>query len=205
MLCATSARNSWGDMVRKAVKSCFVVLCLITVLMAGKGFTSEIDHETRDQPRLIDHTCIDLNSAYKNIRQHPRYRETIYQLKPDGTLAEYLNIIYSDSYGYLSYAGKTGWDRFNIESPYWQRFTSCTLTKIKNGRHFYATYHYRGHIAGTEAWITSDGKRVKKVIRRYPRDDEYFPFPIVVSLFDYGPKAVQPPTKYTCGGGPCRL
>ncbi|MCS4091836.1 hypothetical protein [Rhizobium sp. BK176] len=177
----------------------------IASLTAERGIAHDIDHESRDRPRLIDNTCADLNSAYRAMREQSRYRETIYELKPDGKLVEYSTVIIYDLYGYQRYTGETDWDRFNNESPYWQRFTSCTRKDMKDGRRFYATYHHQGHVAGSEVWVDSDEMKVKKVIRRFPQGDELFPFATAVSLFDYGRKAVRPPTKYTCGGNPCKL
>ncbi|WP_143147502.1 hypothetical protein [Rhizobium tibeticum] len=190
--------------MRKLIRT-FLAAISIAVLMPEVGIPHEIDHESRDQPKLIDHTCAELNSAHKSMRETSKYRETIHDLRPDGTLIEYTTVIIYGAYGYQRYAGETGWDRFNNESPSWQRFTSCTRKDTRTGRRFYATYHHQGHIAGTEVLMTSDGKKVKKVIRRYPRDDEFFPFSTAVSRFDKGPKAVEVPTKYTCGGSPCRL
>ncbi|MDM9626601.1 hypothetical protein QTL95_11885 [Rhizobium sp. S152] len=190
--------------MQTSLKLMLVAIFLPLVATTTQSMASDIDHESRDIPRLIDPTCEKLNSIYRRMKELALYRETIFELRADGTLQERMALIIHGDYVYQKRADETTWDRRSNETPYWQAFTSCTAKKAKGTAIYYATYHRGGRIAGAEVWTTKDGGSITKIVRRYPTDDHFFPFPTAVSMMDYRQKAVRIPKHYTCGGAPCR-
>lgn len=193
-----------ANTVQTSSKLMFAAILLPLVVTTTQSIASDIDHESRDRPRLLDPTCERLNSVYKRMREQSLYRETIFELRADGTRQERITLIFHDDYVYQKATDGTTWDRFNNDGPYWQSFTSCTAKKVKGAAIYYATYHKAGRIAGAEVWTTTDGETITKVVRRYPTDGRVFSFQTAVSFFDYRQNAIKVPKRYTCGGAPCR-
>lgn len=176
---------------------------LLLTAVVGQGRAGEIDLESRDRPKLLDRTCEGLNHAYKRMRERSLYRETIFELKADGTLREHMTIIVHGPYVYQKLATEVTWDRLGNDAPYWQRFTSCTVKNVRGAGLYYATYHQSGRVLAAEVWTTTAGGTLTKFVRRYPIGEWFFPFATAVSVIDYRQKSIKIPETYTCGGYSC--
>lgn len=192
-------------MIQKLPILLFIAVTLVQAGMAGQSVANDVDHESRDRPKLLDRTCESLNHAYKRMREQSLYRETVSELMADGSLREYMTLIVHGDYVYSKTSDSQSWDRQNNDAPYWQRFTSCTVKNVRGAGLYYATYHYNGRVLGAEVWTTTDGGTLTKLVRRYPTGEWFFPFPTAVSVIDYRQKSIKVPSAYTCGGNPCSL
>ena len=164
----------------------FRLIVVASFILAQSALVERLHAKDVDQP-LLDPTCAAVREAYINTHKSYYYRELIHQPFSGGAWKEFIEIIYTAANEFKRYTGRSTWQKFDIPElyPYDQRYTSCTFVDGKNGPHYYANWRKPGYRGSAEIWLTSDGKYLWKTIVRYPPDGKEFPFPTVLSVFDY--------------------
>jgi hypothetical protein len=174
---------------------CAIAAIFAAVLVAQSALADSARADRFNEAELLDPTCTAVNEAYVNTHKGYYYRELIHQPFKRGETKAYIEIIYTAANIFQRYSGRPTWQKSGIPEiePYERRYTSCTFVDSLKGAHYYANWHKPGYLASAEVWLTQDGKKLAKVVRRYPPEGKEFPFSTVISTFDYNAQEAKRP------------
>ncbi|PDS77900.1 hypothetical protein [Rhizobium sp. L43] len=169
------------------------VICLCAALAAQSADADDVKNPGRSGNQPPDPSCKVVTEAYEN-RKPSGYLEIVSGDTEAAKDRQYVKILYWSGRIYEKYDDTEKWLRAPPKPPVaGTRFSECKPVGNASELRYEATWQRDSDVAQAEIWLTPDGKRFHKVIRRFRSKPTYLPFQTATSVYEYDAERMQIP------------